>query len=209
MKMVKVKNLIVWGIVIVLFGSVYAAFGVTRDKQPIAASSNDMSSHHGGVTMQASDMQSFIGKSAPDFSLGTMDGEVMKLSDYKGKNVVLFFNDGAMCYPACWVQTAAFANAERFNTAQVATFSIVVDQKSEWQKIAKQLPRFSEAKMLFDTTKKVSLEYDVLNTQSSMHPGIFPGHTYFIIDKEGIVQFVLDDPDMAINNNLLASKITA
>jgi peroxiredoxin Q/BCP len=32
-----------------------------------------------------------IGKKAPDFALADEDGNVVKLSDYKGKRVVVFF----------------------------------------------------------------------------------------------------------------------
>jgi len=149
-----------------------------------------------------------IGKQAPDFSLEGIDGKTIKLSDYKGKNVVLFFNEGSMCYPACWDQMAALGNDERFNAENLAAFSIVVDPKSEWEKIVKETPGFDSAEILFDTTKAVSRAYDVLSLRSSMHPGSFPGHTFFIINKEGIIRYVLDDPSMAIRNDMLISELS-
>ena len=88
-----------------------------------------------------------------------------------------------------------------------AVFSIVADPKSEWEKIVKETPSFANAKILFDTTKVASRAYDVLSLKSSMHPGSFPGHTYFIIDKEGILRYVFDDPSMAIRNDLLISEL--
>ncbi len=57
-----------------------------------------------------------VGQKAPDFELEGIDGKTVKLSDYIGKNVVLFFNEGAMCYPACWNQIAELGNDSRFNT---------------------------------------------------------------------------------------------
>ena len=149
-----------------------------------------------------------IGKQAPDFSLEGIDGKTIKLSDYKGKNVVLFLNEGSMCYPACWDQMAALGNDERFNAENLAAFSIVVDPKSEWEKIVKETPGFDSAEILFDTTKAVSRAYDVLSLRSSMHPGSFPGHTFFIINKEGIIRYVLDDPSMAIRNDMLISELS-
>ena len=149
-----------------------------------------------------------IGKQAPDFSLEGIDGKTIKLSDYKGKNVVLFFNEGSMCYPACWDQMAALGNDERFNAENLAAFSIVVDPKSEWEKIVKETPGFDSAEILFDTTKAVSRAYDVLSLRSSMHPGSFPGHTFFIINKEGIIRYALDDPSMAIRNDMLISELS-
>ena|SRR3989338_7739750 len=148
-----------------------------------------------------------LGKKAPEFSLEGIDGKTVKLNDYKGKYVVLFFNEGSMCYPACWNQMAELGNDERFNTNNVAAFSIVVDQKSEWERIVKRVPQLSKAKILFDAVRSVSSAYDVLSLPSSMHPGSYPGHTYFIIDKEGIVRYTLDDKNMAVWNDKLASEI--
>ncbi len=149
-----------------------------------------------------------VGKQAPDFSLESIDGTTVKLSDYRGKYVVLFFNEGIICYPACWDQMTALGNDERFNTNYIMAFSIVIDQKSEWEKIVKKVPGFSNAKILFDTTKAVSSTYDVLFLKSSMHPGSFPGHTYFIIDKEGVIRYIFDDPNMGIRNDMLISELS-
>ena len=149
-----------------------------------------------------------VGMKTPDFSLENIDGQTIKLSDYKGKNVILFFNEGEMCYPACWDQITALAKDEKFNTDEVEAFSIVTDQKNVWQKITSEVPELSKAKILFDPTKTVSSAYDVLSLKSSMHPGSYPGHTYFIIDKEGIIRYVYDDPNMAIRNDLLLIELS-
>lgn len=148
-----------------------------------------------------------LGKQAPDFSLESIDGKTIKLIDYRGKNVILFFNEGTMCYPACWNQIRELGNDKRFNTNDVVAFSIVVDQKTEWEKIIKKTPGYLSAKILFDPTRAVSSAYDVLSLQSSMHKGSYPGHTYFIIDKEGVIQYTLDDPNMAIWNDKLANEL--
>ncbi len=148
-----------------------------------------------------------VGQKAPDFSLESIDGKITRLSDYKGKNVVLFFNEGSMCYPACWDQMAEFGSDERFNNDNTVAFSILVDSKAEWQKIIAQVPKLEKAKILFDTAKSVSKSYGVLSLQSSMHRGSFPGHTYFIIDQEGIIRYAFDDPQMAIRNDKLAEEI--
>lgn len=148
-----------------------------------------------------------VGQKAPDFRLESIDGKTIKLSDYKGKNVVLFFTEGSMCYPACWDQMAEFANDNRFNSDSVVVFSITPDPKSEWKQIVQKVPKLSGAKILFDTTKAVSSSYDVLNLPSSMHRGSFPGHTYFIVDKEGVIRYSLDDPRMSIQNDKLADEL--
>jgi peroxiredoxin len=148
-----------------------------------------------------------VGKKAPDFSLQGIDGDTVKLSDYRGKTVVLFFNEGSMCYPACWDQMAGLANDERFNTDGVVALSIVTDQKSEWEKIVSEVPSLSKARILFDANGAVSSAYGVMSLPSSMHPGSRPGHTYFVIDKEGDIRYALDDPQMGLRNDQLASEI--
>ena len=151
---------------------------------------------------------SAVGQKAPDFSLESIDGTTIKLSDYKGKNVVLFFTEGSMCYPACWDQMSAFENDERFNNDDTVVFSITPDQRSEWQKIIQKVPKMAKAKISFDSTRAVSSAYDVLSLASSMHKGSYPGHTYFIIDKEGIIRYTMDDPKMALRNDELFSELS-
>jgi len=97
-----------------------------------------------------------VGEQAPGFSLKNIKGETVKLSDYKGKNVILFFSGGSMCYPACWNQIEELANDKRLNTSNTEVFSVVVNPRSEWKKIIKDTDKFSNANLLFDTTKYVS-----------------------------------------------------
>ncbi|PIN77945.1 hypothetical protein COV14_04815, partial [Candidatus Woesearchaeota archaeon CG10_big_fil_rev_8_21_14_0_10_33_12] len=119
---------------------------------------------------------------------------------------VLFFNEGAMCYPACWNQIASLGSDDRFNNDNVIVASIVVDAKEKWDKIIQSQPKYLSGLILFDTNTAVSDAYDVLNLPSSMHKGSFPGHTYVII-KQGVISYVLDDPNMALNNDLLATNL--
>ncbi len=149
-----------------------------------------------------------VGQKAPDFSLESIDGKTIKLSDYKGKNIVLFFTEGSMCYPACWDQMSSFGNDERFDNKDTIVFSVTPDQKAEWQKIIQKVPKMAKARILFDSTRAVSSAYDVLSLASSMHKGSYPGHTYFIIDKEGVIRYTMDDPKMAIRNDELISELS-
>ena len=148
-----------------------------------------------------------VGTKAPDFELESISGEKIKLSDYFGKTVVLFFNEGSMCYPACWNQIAELGNDSRFDTESIVAFSVVGDSKGQWLGIVSKSTNLTKSKILFDTLRSVSKAYDVLYLNSSMHPGGFPGHTYFIIDREGIIRFTLDDPSMAIANDKLIKEI--
>jgi len=169
--------------------------------------SSDMSGHHGPDTANEEKFQSLTGKEAPDFTLESYDGKQISLKELRGKKVVLFFTEGLMCYPSCWNQMAAFAKDSAFDNSDTATLSITVDRKEDWRQAVEKMPELSRAIVLFDTNRQVSNEYGVLSLASSMHKGQFPGHTYLILDKEGMVRFVRDDPQMGIRNDELKIEL--
>lgn len=152
-------------------------------------------------------LESLLNKPALDFTLESYDGQKVTLSTLKGKNVILFFSEGLMCYPACWNQMAAFGKDSQFAKKNTEVLVIVNDPKNDWQKAIEKMPELALATVLLDTDKRVSRAYNTLSLPSSMHKGQLPGHTYIIIDKEGLVRFVLDDPQMAIRNQQLMTEI--
>jgi len=206
-------------ILVILLGGVFMySLGARNNQAPAGTqateminenpSSNSMANHH--KTFQAKSngfFEAAVGKQVPDFELQDIGGNTVKLKDYKGKNIILFFSEGSMCYPSCWNQIAALANDQRFNNDNTVELSIVVDSQAQWQNIMQKAPQMSKSKIFFDTTRKVSSDYDVLFLASSMHKGSYPGHTYFVIDKDGIIRYAKDDPSMAIRNNELATEL--
>ena len=152
-------------------------------------------------------LDELVGKPAPDFTLESYNGETTTLSSLKGKNVVLFFNEGLMCYPACWDQIAAFGKDTEFTVKNTVVLTIVTDPKKDWKGAVEKMPDLAKATVLLDTNRKVSVAYKMLSLPSSMHRGQTPGHTYVIIDKEGIVRYVRDDVQMAIRNQELLTEI--
>ncbi len=150
---------------------------------------------------------SLVGKKAPNFTLTTYNGESYSLSGLKGKNVVLFFSEGLMCYPACWNQIAAFGTDSRFNNKDTIALSIIEDNKNDWANAIAKMPDLAKATVLFDNGSTAQT-YGVLSLPSSMHTGQLPGHSYVVIDKNGVVRYVFDDPNMAIGNDNLAAQVS-
>lgn len=148
-----------------------------------------------------------INKPAPDFALADKDGKIYSLNELRGKNIILFFNEGLMCYPACWSQIAALAQDERFKNADNIVLSVVADPPGEWQRAIDKMPELAEATVVFDTNAEISKKFNMLTTASSMHYGSLPGHTFVLIDKEGIIKHIFDDPNMSIHNDQLAAEI--
>ncbi|MBI5742262.1 MAG: redoxin domain-containing protein [Candidatus Niyogibacteria bacterium] len=177
--------------------------------QNSVASGDPMAGHHGEAAPAANSEQlnSLVGKPLPAIRLTDKDGKIFTANDLKGKNTVLFFNEGLMCYPACWNQMVAFGGDERFNSDQIRAISVVTDPAKDWQTAIDKMPQLAKAETLFDIGAKTSGMLGMLTTASSMHKGSLPGHTYVVLDKEGVVRFVKDDPNMAIANDLLIAQI--
>ncbi|OGE37725.1 hypothetical protein A3B45_04735 [Candidatus Daviesbacteria bacterium RIFCSPLOWO2_01_FULL_39_12] len=152
-------------------------------------------------------LDSLVDKAAPDFTLESYNGKKVTLSSLKGKNVVLFFSEGLMCYPACWDQIAAFGKDSEFTNKNTVVLTIVNDPKDEWKGAVEKMPELAQATVLLDTDKKVSIDYKMLSLPSSMHKGQLPGHTYVIIDKNGVARYVKDDVQMAVRNQELIAEI--
>ncbi len=160
--------------------------------------------HPGSATASSGSPNDLVGKPAPQFSLQDRHGTTYTNDSLKGKNVVLFFNEGIMCYPACWNQMVALP---QLNDSNTIALSVVIDQPSDWQSAIQKMPELGNATVLFDTQKAVSNEFGMLTVNSSMHYGSYPGHTFVVIDKQGIVRYVFDDPNMGIDNDKITSEL--
>lgn len=165
--------------------------------------------HHGGSAVAANSdaLNSLIGKPMPEIQLLDKDGKVFTVADFKGKYTVLFFNEGLMCYPECWNQMVSFGSDQRFNSDQTQAISVVVDSAKDWQTAIAKMPQLAKATTMFDTNANASKQLGMLTTNSSMHRGSLPGHTYIVLDKDAVVRYVFDDPNMAMANDMLFGKI--
>lgn len=147
-----------------------------------------------------------IGQTAPDFSLEDYSGKKHTLKDHLGQKVVLFFNEGIMCYPACWSQVASLGQDSRFQ-GEIVALNIVIDSPTSWSKAISKMPSLEKATVLFDTNRQISQIYGVMTLPSSMHRGSYPGHTYVVIDRSGVIRYTLDDPRMAIQNDRIVEEL--
>lgn len=191
-----------------LINQKYSNNNISSDtnSQSLSQNSGSMDDHHKPQPSNSVVFNSLLGVAAPDFNLEGYDGRKYQLSELKGKNVLLFFNEGLMCYPACWNQMVAFGN-DKDLLSKTVILNITADPKNKWQEAVNKMPELAKATVLFDSNKTISTKYGVLGLESSMHKGVFPGHTYVLIDKEGIVRYLKDDPQMAVRNTELLSEV--
>ncbi|OGY89096.1 MAG: hypothetical protein A2927_01770 [Candidatus Komeilibacteria bacterium RIFCSPLOWO2_01_FULL_45_10] len=177
-------------------------------KNKTSAPAVDQHGHPLAAKISAMPLNELVNKPAPDFALADKDGRIYSLNELRGKNIILFFNEGLMCYPACWNQIVALAKDERFKNTDTVVLSVVVDPPAEWQKAVKQMPELAEATVVFDKDAATSKQFGMLTTASSMHYGSLPGHTFVLIDKERIIKHIFDDPNMSIHNDPLVAELS-
>jgi len=181
------RSLLVKGMLVILAAATVALFGYLI-----------VNSNPGGKDGSSSNMTSLgdlkLGDVAPDFSLRATDGRTISLSQYKGKNVLLYFQEGVMCQP-CWKQIGTMQqNIERFRQLETEIVTISVDSPSTWEPILKA-EDVTTIPVLVDFDRKVSKAYGVLNLPSQMHADR-PGHTFVLVDKNSKIAWIADYPTM-------------
>ena len=125
-----------------------------------------------------------VGDMAPDFSLPSSTGAMVRLSDFRGRSeVVLFFypKDNS---PACTAEAFAFRDShEVFKQAGAEVIGISSDSEGSHRRFAQlwNLPFL----LLSDTKGEVRARYGVARTL-----GLFPGRVTYLIDRAGVVRHV-------------------
>jgi peroxiredoxin len=123
-----------------------------------------------------------VGTTAPDFTLKTQDEKDWKLSDQKGKNVVL------MWYPLDWSPTCEKENCKisaKPLEAPPNTVVVGISRDSTWSHKAWKQAKGIKHDLLADPKLDVTKQYGLI------HPAGFISHrATVIVDKNGKVAWV-------------------
>jgi peroxiredoxin Q/BCP len=135
-----------------------------------------------------------IRDTAPDFTSADQQGNPVRLSDYRGKKVVLYFypKDDT---PGCTAQACSLRdNYADLRAAGYEVVGVSVDDAKAHQKFKTKydLP-FT---LVADTDKQVVEAYDVWK-EKSMYGRKFMGivRTTFLIDERGIITDIIEKVD--------------
>ena len=136
------------------------------------------------------------GDKAPDFTAIDQDGREVKLGDFAGKRVVLYFypKDDT---PGCTKEACSFRDADDvFNSKGIKVLGVSTDDEKSHQKfISKfQLP----FDLLADIDKKIVNDYGVWG-EKSMYGKKYMGtnRKTFLIDGDGTIVKIFEKVDVA------------
>lgn len=132
------------------------------------------------------------GDKAPEFSAFDQDGKQHKLSDYKGKKLVLFFYPAANT-PTCTVEACNLR--DNYSTFKAKGYELLGVSPDTQKKQGKFAEKFNlPYPLLADEDKSVIEAFGVWGPKKFMGR-LFDGlhRTTFIIDEKGIIEEVISD----------------
>ena len=130
------------------------------------------------------------GDKAPDFSAFDQDGNLHKLSDYKGKKLVMFFYPRADT-PTCTTEACNLRdNYSRFKAGNYELLGVSPDsQKKQGKFVSKYNLPFP---LLADEDKEVAHAFGVFGPKKFMGRTFDGIHrTTFVINENGIISYII------------------
>lgn len=130
------------------------------------------------------------GDKAPEFSLESTTGGTISLAGYRGKTVLIFYQEGLMCQ-ACWRQhTELERDTEKFKKELGIDHIINITLDPIGSLIQKARTDGYKLPILSDRDAKIALAYDAL--KYGMMNGANPGHSFILIGPDGVIKWRAD-----------------
>ena len=144
---------------------------------------------------------SIAAEQAPAFTLKTTASTTISLSDYRGKPVILYFNEGAGC-GACIMQMGEIEkNKADFDAIGITVLPIVMNTKAD---ITTDMSHYGVTTPFLLDDGTVSKAYGTLG--KGMHADL-PGHSFVLIDKAGNQRWYGEYPSMWLSTTDLLKEV--
>ncbi len=132
-----------------------------------------------------------VGQAAPQFTLYGEGNKEVTLSDYQGRNLVLFFFPKAFT-GTCERQIVEHAaSVEQFKALDASIVGVSTDQVPSLQQFAAQCEAAGKVALLSDFRHKTVRDYGI-----ALDSGPLPNQrAVFIIDSAGIVRYAHIEPN--------------
>jgi peroxiredoxin len=138
---------------------------------------------------------------APAFTLTTTAGNQISVADYRGRNVLLYFSEGAGCGSCLQQMGAIEKDAAAFSKAGVTVLPIVMNTR---QQIMKDMSTYGVKTPFLLDDGTASKAYGTLGR--GMHEGL-PGHSFVLIDANGVQRWYGEYPSMWLSPADLLTQI--
>ena len=113
-----------------------------------------------------------IGQKAPAFKLKNQNGKLIKSSDLKGKNIVLYFYPKDLT-PGCTIEACDFnENLARIKKKNTVVLGVSFDNEKKHQKFIDKYDLGFD--LLVDDTKEIAKKYEIYKPMKFM--GRIPRH---------------------------------
>ena len=135
-----------------------------------------------------------VGDKAPDFKVNDQDGNPVRLSDLKGKKVIIYFYPKDMT-PGCTAESCNLRdNYSLMKKKGYEVFGVSTDSEKSHQKfIAKEKLPF---RLLADTERSMHGAFGTW-VEKSMYGRKYMGtaRTTFVIDEKGVIEDIIEKVD--------------
>jgi len=168
----KNKTWILWGSGIAVLVIIFVVLAILLQRQ--------------SADMGKGEAELASGTPAPAFTLQSTQGSI-SLSDYKGKNVVLFFYEGNGCQPCVDQLIGLNKKVAGYGKNKTVILGITTDPV----KLSKQVVQENNIQIpvLYDANQKVGRQFKVTDVPGGMDMGPVDTHSIFVIDQNGIVRW--------------------
>ena len=141
------------------------------------------------------------GTKAPDFSVRDHNGDVVRISDLKGKKIVLWFYPKADT-PGCTIEGKGFRDDyETFVRKNTVILGVSLDNEDENKAFAEKF-NFPYP-LLCDVNREISLAYEAVKGKEDE----YASRITYVVDEEGNIKEAISEVDTKTHSGDLCSRL--